>query len=433
MKGEAAVAKVQKIPVGRKPGQRKIELPESVQVSLAELAGAAKEGLLAFAVGVGLETFRTLLAEDVTTIVGLKGRHDPNRTAVRHSTEPSSVSLGGRRVAVDKPRVRSVAREEIPLPTWSAFAGDDVLGEMALERMLAGLSTRHYSAGLEPVGDVDASGTSRSAVSRRFVARTRVALGELMGADLSGIRICALMADGVIIAEHTMVVALGIDDQGRKHPLGLREGTTENKAVCAGLLSDLVDRGLDFSGGILVVIDGGKGLRAAVKEVFGALGLVARCRLHKRRNVMEHLPKAEQGLVGRKLDRAWAEPNAERALAALKALAKSLEDHHPGAAASLREGVEETLTVTRLGLPPALARTLYSTNCVESMISVGRTVTRNVKRWRSAKMIERWTAAGMDVAARQFRRVKGYREIPVLLAALAAHAERVKEGAVRVA
>jgi len=182
-----------------------------------------------------------------------------------------------------------------------------------------------------------------------------------------------------------------------------------------------------------VVIDGGKGLRSAVKEVFGALGLVHRCRIHKRRNVMDHLPKSEQALVGRKLDRAWAEPDPDRALAALKALARSLQDAHPGAAASLREGMEETLTVTRLGLPPALHRTLYSTNCAESMISIARTVMGNVKRWRSGTMIERWTAAGMEVAARQFRRVKGYREIPVLLAALRAHSESVSEGDVRVA
>lgn len=179
------MAKVQRLPVGRKPGQRRIELPEQVQVSLATLAGRAKEGLLAFAVGVGLEVFRTLLEEDMAQLVGPKGRHDPDRVAYRHSVERSSVVLGGRRVPVERQRVRSVAGEELTLPTWAAFSGEDLLHDMAAERMLAGLSSRRYEVGLEPVGDVEGSGTSKSAVSRRFVERTRTALGELMARDLS--------------------------------------------------------------------------------------------------------------------------------------------------------------------------------------------------------------------------------------------------------
>ncbi|MGH2751240.1 MAG: IS256 family transposase, partial [Actinomycetota bacterium] len=212
------MAKVTRIPLGRKPGQSKIELPEQVEVSLAELAGKTKQGLLAFAVAVGLDVFKTVLEEDVTAIVGDKGKHDPDRVAYRHTAERSSVTLGGRRVAVDKPRVRSVAGEEVQLPTWTAFQGDELLSDMALERMLAGLSTRHYPAGLEPVGDdLEASGTKRSSVSRRFVARTKVAFQELMGKDLSELNIVALMADGIEIADHTMVTALGVDDQGNKH------------------------------------------------------------------------------------------------------------------------------------------------------------------------------------------------------------------------
>ena len=246
-----------------------------------------------------------------------------------------------------------------------------------------------------------------------------------------------MFADGIEIAEHTMVVALGVDDQGRKHPLGVREGTTENATVCRALLSDIVDRGLDFSGGILLAIDGGKGLRKAVRGVFGSLGLVARCRVHKRRNVMDHLPPEQHAFVGHQLDKAWRMDDTQRAERTLRALAERLEAHHPGAASSLREGLEETLTVTGLGLPPTLSRTLYTTNPVESMISIARDVMRNVKRWRDGKMIARWTAAGMLVAERQFRRVKGYRDIPVLLAALAAHAEKVSgivsEGGDRVA
>lgn len=427
------MGKVQKIPVGRKAGQRRIELPERVEVSLAQLAGATQEGLLAFAVGVGLEVFDTLLTEDVAAIVGPKGRHDGARAAYRHGTERSQVGLGGRRVAVDKPRVRSLADEEIPLPTWSAFSGDEVLSQMALERMLAGLSARRYPAGLEPVGELPASGTSRSAVSRRFVARTDKALAQILGRDLSELSICALMADGMEIAEHTVVAAIGIDTQGNKHVLGLRQGSTENKAVCAALLSDLVERGLDHSGGILIVIDGGKGLRAAVKAVFGDQALVQRCRLHKERNVVDHLPLDVRPLVRRRMRTAWAARDPAEVLGKLKALERWLEDRWPGAAASLAEGMEETLTVTRLGVAGSLGRTLSCTNVVESAFSVARTVTRNVKRWRNGKMVLRWAGAGLEVAERQFRRVNGYRDIPKLIDALEAHVGKVSEVGGRVA
>lgn len=422
------MANVQRIPVGRKSGERKIELPEQVNVELGDLAGKVKEGLLAFAVGVGLEVFKTLLEEDRTVMVGVKGKHDAaGRIANRHGSQPSSVTLGGRKVAMDRPRVRSVTGEELPLATWHALVGDDdLLGEMALGRMLAGLSTRNYGAGLEPVGsDLEVSSTSKSAISRRFVARTKVALDELLAKDLSELKICALFADGIEMADHLMVCALGLDRDGHKHILGIREGTTENKAVCTALLSDLVERGLDASEGILAVIDGGKGLRAGVKQVFGDLGLIQRCRIHKRRNVTQHLRKDQQLAVGRKIDKAYAKQDPAKALAALKALADKLESSHPGAAASLREGMEETLTVNRLGVPESLLPTLSNTNTIESSYSVARTTMRNVKRWSSGKMVMRWTAAGMEVAASKFRRVKGYRELPILVENLRAEVAKL--------
>jgi len=271
------------------------------------MAGSVKQGLLAFAVAVELEVFKTLLQEDINAVVGEKGKHDSERTAYRHTTERSSVVLGGRKVGINKPRALSVAGEEMALPVWAAFSGDELLSEMALERMLAGLSTRRYPAGLEPVGDdLDQSGTGRSAVSRRFVARTHKALDELMGKDLSELSIVALVADGIEVSDHSMVTALGMDAKGHKHILGLRQGTTENKTVCKDLFNDLSERGLDFSRGILLVIDGGKGLKYAAKEVFSELGLIQRCRLHKRRNVLDYLPKSEKGFIGAKLDKAWA-------------------------------------------------------------------------------------------------------------------------------
>ena len=428
------MAKVKRIPLGLEPGQQRIELPDRVSVELASLAGTVREGLLAFAVGVGMQVFRTMLEEDVAAVAGPKGRHDPaGRLAYRHGDQESSVVLGGRKVAVSRPRVRGVAGGEVSLPIWAAFAGEELLADQTMASLLAGVSTRNYDKTLEPVGELNASATSRSAVSRRFVARTAKALDELMARDLSELRVCALFADGIEESEHMMVCAIGLDTEGRKHLLGLREGTTENKAVCAGLLSDLVGRGLDFSGGILAVLDGGKGLRAAVREVFGSLGLVQRCRAHKRRNVLDHLPKEAQPIVQRRLEAAWAKDAPALALASLKALATWLEADHPGAAASLREGMEETITVNHLDLPPLLIRTLATTNPIESAYSVARPVMGKVKRWRDGQMVVRWTAAGMEVAASKFRRIKGYRELPILIDKLAVIAEHSSQKSGKVA
>ncbi len=397
------------------------DLPEQVTIAVRDLAGAVKKGLLALSVGVGLAVVHELFEAEVTRLAGPKGKHDPERQAYRHGQEPRQVTLGGRRVQVDKPRVRSVDNEEVELRTFHTFAGRDLLSAAALERMLAGLSTRRYPAGLEPMGDVEPLATSKSAISRRFVQGTEQKLAELFGRDLSQLDLLAIFIDGVLIAEHCVVVALGVDAEGRKQPLGLWEGSTENKTVCNALLGNLIERGLDPEQPRLFVIDGGKAIRAAITATFGKHGIIQRCRAHKRRNVLDHLPQSERAFIGRKLDQAWKEPNAERAEAQLRALAKHLEVKHPGAAASLLEGLEETLTVTRLGLSPTLLRTFKSTNPVESMISIGRTVAGNVKRWRDGKMVLRWTAAGLLEAEKQFRRVNGYREMAILRRALDQH------------
>ena len=331
------------------------------------------------------------------------------------------MTLGGRRVQVSKPRVRSVDDQEIELRTFQAFAKRDLLNQAALGRMLAGLSTREYRVGLEPIGQVDARGTSKSAISQRFIEGTERKLAELFGRDLSQLNLIAMFIDGVEIGEHCIVVALGVDVDGRKHPLGLWEGTTENKTVCNALLGNLIDRGLTIEQPRLFVIDGGKAIRAAVTSTFGTYAIVHRCREHKRRNILEHLPQAERTFVSRKLNKAWREPDPRRAENQLRALAKQLEAKHPGAAASLLEGLEETLTVTWLGLNGSLLETFKSTNPIESMISIARKVTGNVKRWRNGKMALRWTAAGLLDAEKRFRRVKGYREMAVLQVALRKH------------
>jgi len=405
------------------PADAELVLPQRVMVALAELTGAAREGLLALAVGTGLGVLGSLLDADVERLAGPKGRHNPDRAAVRHGTQPGKVTLGGRRVRVDRPRVRTAdGTAELSLPTWRAFAATELLDQLTLERMLAKLSTRRYQAGLEPVGsrvEQDATGTSKSAVSRRFVAATERALAELLAADLSGLDLVALMVDGIRVAEHTCVVALGITIDGTKVPLGLAEGATENTTVVTDLLVGLRDRGLEVTRPILVVIDGAKALRRAVGDVFDH-PVVQRCQLHKLRNVTDRLPDAVASTVAKRIRRAYHHADALVAQAELEALARELDRSHPGAAASLREGLAETLTIIRLGVPPTLARTLRSTNAIESMIAICRDHAANVKRWHDGQMVLRWMAAGMGEAAKQFRRVNGYLHLPALRSALEA-------------
>jgi putative transposase len=403
------------------PADAELVLPERVTVALAELAGAAREGLLALAVGTGLGVLGSLLDADVERLAGPKGRHNPTRAAVRHGTQPGKVTLGGRRVRVDRPRVRSAdGAAELALPTWQAFAATELLDQLTLERMLAKLSTRRYRVGLEPVGtavEQAATGTSKSAVSRRFVAATERALAELLAQDLSTLDLVALMVDGVKVADHTCVVALGITLDGTKVPLGLADGATENATVVRDLLADLRERGLETTRPILVVLDGAKALRRAISDVFDH-PIVQRCQLHKLRNVTDRLPDAVASTVAKRMRRAYHHPDALVAQAELEALARELDRSHPGAASSLREGLAETLTIGRLGVPPTLARTLRSTNSVESMIAICRDHAANVKRWQDGQMVLRWVAAGMGEARQQFRRVNGYLHLPALRVAL---------------
>jgi putative transposase len=402
------------------PTDAELVLPERVTIALADLAGAAREGLLALAVGTGLGVLASLLEADVDRLAGPKGRHNPDRAAVRHGTQPGKVTLG-RRVRVDRPRVRSAdGAREFPLPTWQAFASTELLDQLALERMLAKLSTRRYQHGLEPVGSGiqhTATGTSRSAVSRRFVAATEHALAELLAADLSGLDLVALMVDGIRVAEHTCMVALGITIDGTKVPLALAEGATEHSTVVRDLLTGLQDRGLEVTRPILVVIDGAKALRRAVLDVFEH-PVIQRCQLHKLRNVVDRLPDAVASTVAKRMRAAYHHTDPLIAQAILEALARELDRSHPGAAASLREGLVETLTIGRLAVPPTLARTLRSTNSIESMIAICRDHAVNVKRWRDGQMVLRWIAAGMGEAAKQFRRVNGYLQLPALRVAL---------------
>lgn len=409
-----------------------VVVPERVSVAMNDIAADMREGLLALAVGAGLQVMQQLMSEDVTSACGPKGKHDPDRTATRHGTEAGSVTLGGRRVPVIRPRMRAVdGSGEVAVASYDVFNSTELLGKMAMERMLAGLSTRRYRIGLEPVGtgtEQASKSTSKSAVSRRFVRLTEHALADLLAADLSGLDLVAIMVDGVYFAEHLCVVALGIDIDGVKHPLALVEGSTENTTTVRDLLVGLRERGLDVTRPILAVLDGAKALTAAVREVFDQ-PVIGRCQLHKIRNVRDHLPKKMRGPVEAKMRTAYHADSALAAEAQLQALAAELDKTHPGAAGSLREGMTETLTVLRLDVPPTLARTLRSTNAIESMIGICRDHSRNVKRWRNPQMALRWCAAGMLEAAKQFRRVNGHLHLPEVRAALERHVAAQTVGA----
>ena len=393
-------------------------LPERVQEALGPLVGAAREGLLALSVEVGLGVLGELLEQEVGELVGPKGKWNRERTAVRHGHEDGEVTLGGRRVAVKRPRARTADGEsEVPLSTYEHFADRDQLGEVVLERMLAGVSTRQYRRAQEPIGEqveAGARSTSKSAVSRTFVQRTRDLLWKLMNRPLADLRLAVIMLDGIELHGRTNIVALGISTEGDKLALGLWDGSTENATVAAALLADLVDRGLDVEQGLLFVIDGSRGLRKAIRQVFGNDVPVQRCTQHKQRNVLDHLPERDRDPVKARLRRAWKETDHDRALEQLTSLALELDHAHPGAAASLREGMEETLTVTRLGITGKLKLTLQSTNPCESMISTVRVIHRNVKHWSSGDMCLRWTAAGMIEAETRFRKVEGYRGLATL-------------------
>jgi transposase-like protein len=397
-------------------------LPPQIQEALGELVGAAQEGLLALSVGVGLGVVCELMQAEVDEVVGPKGRHLPDRGAHRHGHEDASMTLGARRVALKRPRARSTeGKGEIALATYEHFADRDPLTRAVMDRMLAGVSTRRFATVGEEVGsevEEGASSTSKSAVSRAFVESTRTALGELMSRRLDDIRLAALMLDGLDVAGRCHVVALGITTEGVKIPLGLWEGSTENATLAGALLSDLVDRGLDPEQGILFVIDGSKALRKAIGDVFGPRAPVQRCQRHKERNVLEQLPERDRPALRTKLRAAWALEDHALARSRLELVAAELDGSWPDAGRSLREGLDETLTLIRLGIGGQLAKTLASTNPCESMIEIVRHIARNVKSWQSGDMRLRWSAAGMLEAERQFRKIIGYRDLAKLALAV---------------
>ena len=390
------------------------------RVQLGSVLVRAKQALREVMLSAGTDVLMALLEQDREALCGAKHEQSEERRNHRYGYDTGPLVLGGRKVSVRKPRVRSIdGAEEIELPTWRQFGVEDPLTDRAMEQMLVGVTTRKYERSLEPLPEgLESQGTSRSSVSRRFVARTSAQVEVFLGRSLRDVDFPVVMIDGTGFGDHLMLVAMGIDSKGTKHVLGVREGTTESEGVCRSLLQDLIERGLEAERARLFVIDGGKGIRKAIREVFGAWALVQRCQEHKRRNVLDHLPKSKRARVSKAMRDAWNSESEATARRLLRQLARDLEPTHPGAAASLREGLDETLTVLSLGVKGSLARTLVSTNPIENLQGLLKRVVRNVKRWRGGSMALRWAVTGLVEAAKRFRRVKGYREMPQLLAAL---------------
>jgi transposase-like protein len=396
-----------------------------VAVGVPRLASAlcdVKSAFFGLCVHAGKEVLCAMMEGDRIALCGPKGRPDPERRAVRGGHTRSWVTLGGRRVAVHRPRARQVAGEELSLPSFGWADKRDPLDEATLAAIAAGVSTRRYASTLDalPAGEWQ-SAVSRSSVSRRFAALSAAQLGEHFSQRLEKLDFPVVLVDGIHFRSRIVLIALGVDSEGEKHVLGLREGSTENATVVKALLSDLVERGLDCARSRLWVIDGAKALRRAIGDLFGEAALVQRCQVHKLRNVIEHLPEHVHASVRRAINDAWQSRDPALALKQLERLACSLEREHPGATGSLREGLEETLTVQRLGIDGALYLTLRSTNPIENLNGAVAHHTRNVKRWRDGQMVLRWVGAALLQATGGFRRVRGMRDMPKLCAALDRH------------
>lgn len=409
----------------RKGVRRAAKKKASEKVAGATLSGLvavvaeARRALREVVLEAGFGVFAELLEEDREALCGPRHVRAAERRAYRHGYDQGRLTMGGRQVRMRKPRVRGVDGTEESLPTWESMRDQDPLEERALEQILCGVSTRKYERSLEELPEVESVGTSKSSVSRRFVARTRREVEAFLSRSLAELDLPVLMFDGVHIGKHLVIVGLGIASDGTKHVLGVVEGSTESQRVCRTLLRQLIERGLSVERRRLVVLDGSKGLRAAIDKTFGDWCVVQRCRVHKKRNVVEHLPKHLRPWFRAKLQKAWKVDDAKQAESRLVALARELEEEHPGAAASLREGHEQTLTVTKLGLSGALLQTLRSTNAIENLHGSMKNTAKNVKRWRGGSMVVRWAVTGILEAESRFRRVRGYRDLHVLEAGLA--------------
>jgi putative transposase len=379
-----------------------------------------------FCLTAGIATLAGMMEADATRLCGVRYGRDDGKDGHRWGRTKGKLSFHGGKVALERPRARARDGGELALPSWEAAMAEDWLGKWALNLMLINVSTRKFGRAVRlPEGDVpaqDGAGLSKSATSRRFVALSAERMKEWMASDLTQLDLLVIQIDGIHIEEDLMLLgAVGVDSAGGKHPLGVIEGATENAAVAQALLDDLIERGLDPKVCRLFIIDGAKALTKAIRKTFGRHTPIQRCQVHKARNILERLPKPLHASVRRVLRQAWELDDADKAERLIRNLARRLEQQAPGVAASILEGLDEILTVIRLGLHTELRRSLACTNIIENMMGTIRRVCRNVKCWQDASMALRWTSAAMLEAAKGFRRLKAYKQLSALRAALAVH------------
>jgi len=375
-----------------------VEVWEEMQAQVEQWTGQA-----------GLRIISAILENEVTRRVGPSHQPGPESGAVRWGRQPGYVVFGGRKVAIERPRVRTRKGREVELDSYARLQHDGRRQRAVREGIVAGLTSRNYRRAVQSV--VEGYGIEKSSVSREFVQASAAQLQELCEKKLNDLDLVAILIDGIPLGKQVLVVALGIEISGEKHVLGLWQGATENTTVVKELLEDLVARGLDPQRRYLFAIDGAKALRAGIERVFGARAEVQRCQIHKRRNVKEHLPKSAQADYDQRIRNAYAMTEYAAAKAELEKIFRQLERINPNAARSLEEGLEETLTVHRLGVGRLLWQTLASTNPIESCFSIVEKVARNIKRWRAGNHALRWTATGLLEAEKKFHKVKGYREL----------------------
>ena len=399
----------------------------SVQMVLpmAEMLGWLRQGVGELIRQAGLQLMDLLMQEEVRELAGARSQRRAERTATRWGNERGYCIVMGQKVPIQRPRVRTTDDKEVRLGSYELFHRGEPLTETVWEKLMLGLSTRKYGRAVREFAD--AYGLEKSVISEHFIEASREKLKAMMERRLDKMRLCALLIDATPFAGQQMVVALGIGEDGRKMILGIRQGATENTTVVGELLSELVERGLDFSEPRLYVLDGGKALTAALRKHAGELATIQRCQVHKRRNVLDHLTEEQKPVVAKKLNAAYGTEDYAAAKQALNALHRELMDLNPSAARSLGEGMEETLTVHRLHLPVQLRKTMASTNVIESAFSIVEQVCKNVKRWHGGDQRERWVGSGLLVAEKQFRRIQGYKQIPTLLKELEALASPKSE------
>jgi len=405
---------VQKI---NEKGKKKRVLGKAETVSMEEyqdLEVNAKAELIQALIPLGLMHVSEMLETEVETLAGKRySREGGEANLSRHGTNPSSVKLAGQRHPFQVPRIRNTqTKDEVPLETWQAMKGSGEVNETLLRRVLYGVSCRNYEAASEAVPG--AIGLSPSTVSRQFVEASAERLKEFQERDLSQQDFVALFLDGKTFAEDTMVIALGVTVTGEKVILGFVQTATENAKVIGSFLEELLERGLRIEEGLLVVIDGSKGIRAAVKKTFKGKALIQRCQWHKRENVIGYLPKSEQASMRCKLQKAYEKPTYKEAKSALKKIQDTLEDQNINAKNSLAEGLEETLTLHRLGVFALLGRSLKTTNCLESINSQVQDRCGKVDCWKNSSQKHRWLASALLDIEPRLNRVKGYKHLPIL-------------------